>query len=154
MNDSDDAEDLTEAGTEAGTGSEGLPASFTESESPWESEASTSEPAPNAPVSAPPTARLLIDGEFTIQRAEAIRAELFPLLEREPSLEIDLSGVAEIDSAGVQLLLVAKRTAQARNKELRLLGHSPAVLDVFQLLSLSAYFGDSQFIPAATEEPA
>jgi anti-anti-sigma factor len=82
---------------------------------------------------------LRIEGEFTIFRA----AELKPLLLNEPAPgEIDLSGVSEIDTAGVQLLMLAKQAALARNSELRLTGHSPAVLEVFELLGVAAYFND------------
>jgi anti-anti-sigma regulatory factor len=50
--------------------------------------------------------------------------------------------VSEIDTAGVQLLMLAKQAALARNSELRLTGHSPAVLEVFELLNVAAYFSD------------
>jgi anti-anti-sigma factor len=96
-------------------------------------------------------ARLCIEGELTIVRAAALHAELLPLLEREPSLDIDLSAVSEIDSAGLQLLLLAKRSTLAQGKELRLLGHSPVVLELLQLFNLSDYFGDSQLVVATDE---
>ena len=82
---------------------------------------------------------LRIEGEFTIFRA----AELKPVLLDEPApTEIDLSGVTEIDTAGVQLLMLAKKEALAAQRELRLVGHSPAVLEVFELLNVAAYFSD------------
>ena len=82
---------------------------------------------------------LRIEGEFTIFRA----AELKPVLLEAPApTEIDLSGVTEIDTAGVQLLMLAKKEALAAQRELRLVGHSPAVLEVFELLNVAAYFSD------------
>ena len=82
---------------------------------------------------------LRIDGELTIFRA----MELKPTLLAEPPVtEIDLSGVTDLDTAGVQLLMLAKKTALAQGHELRLSGHSHAVLDVFELLNVAAYFGD------------
>ena len=57
-------------------------------------------------------------------------------------LEIDLSGVTEIDTSGVQLLMLAKRRSLAIQRELRLCAHSPAVTEVFELLDLAAFFGD------------
>jgi anti-anti-sigma factor len=84
-------------------------------------------------------AALRIEGEFTIFQA----ADLKPVVLTSPlPQEIDLSGVSEIDTAGVQLLMVAKRSAQEQGRELRLVGHSPAVLEVFELLNVAAYFGD------------
>ena len=82
---------------------------------------------------------LRIEGEFTIFRA----AELKAVLLADPApLEINLSGVTEMDTAGVQLLMLAKQTALAHQRELRLVAHSPAVMDVFEMLNLAAYFGD------------
>jgi anti-anti-sigma factor len=78
---------------------------------------------------------LRIDGELTIFRA----AELKPLLLSDPlPSAIDLSGVTELDTAGVQLLMLAKNTAQAQQRELRLVGHSQAVQEVLALLNLSS----------------
>lgn len=85
------------------------------------------------------TADVRIEGEFTVFTA----AELKPVvLCNPPPREIDLSGVTEMDSAGVQLLMVAKRTALEQDRELRLVGHSAAVIEVFELLNVAAYFGD------------
>lgn len=82
---------------------------------------------------------LSIEGELTIFRA----MELKPLMLAEPPVtEIDLSGVTDLDTAGVQLLMLAKKTALAQGRELTLTGHSPAVIDVFELLNVAAYFGD------------
>jgi anti-sigma B factor antagonist len=82
---------------------------------------------------------LRIEGEFTIFRA----MELKPVLFAEPPVtDIDLSAVTELDSAGLQLLMLAKKTAVAQGRELRLTGHSEAVIDVFEVLNVAAYFGD------------
>ena len=82
---------------------------------------------------------LKIEGELTIFRA----LELKPALLDDPApTEIDLSAVTEIDTAGVQLLMLAKRTALEAKRELRLVGHSAAVIEVFELLNVAAYFGD------------
>jgi anti-sigma B factor antagonist len=84
---------------------------------------------------------LLIEGEMTIYRAAELKQALLASLDRQAVVEIDLSKVTELDTAGVQLLLLAKQTAQGKNQELHLRHHSPAVLEVFELLNLSAYFG-------------
>jgi len=63
-------------------------------------------------------------------------------------LEVDLSAVEELDSTGLQLLLSLKSESQKRAFNLRLLGHSQAVIEVFELLKLSMYFGDPVVIPA------
>jgi anti-sigma B factor antagonist len=87
-----------------------------------------------------PSSVLKIDGELTIFRA----AELKPVLLAEPpALEIDLSGVTDLDTAGLQLLMLAKRCAVAQGRDLHLTRLSPVVVDVFGLLNVAEYFGES-----------
>ena len=82
---------------------------------------------------------LRIEGEFTIYRA----MELKPVLFAQPAVtEIDLSGVTEFDSSGLQLLMLAKKTAVAQGRALVLLGRSPVVVEVFELLGVAGYFDD------------
>jgi anti-sigma B factor antagonist len=82
-----------------------------------------------------------LDGELTIYRAAELKATLLAALSgSDGALEIDLAGVTEIDSAGVQLLLAARRSAQAAQREFALVGHGAAVADVFRLLDLGAHF--------------
>ena len=90
---------------------------------------------------------LCIEGEMTIYRAEELKQALLAAVERAAVLEIDLSAVTELDSAGVQLLMLAKESARARGAELRLAAHSPAVMEVFELIELGPYFGDPLVIP-------
>lgn len=92
---------------------------------------------------------LSLDGELTIYRAAELTASLRTALASGADLELDLAAVTEMDSAGVQLLMAAKKTARAAGCELRLLRHSPAVLEVFETLNLAAYFGDPLPMPAA-----
>ncbi len=93
----------------------------------------------------PPVLR--IEGELTIYRAQELKTAL---LGPPAALEVDLSGVTDIDTCGVQLLMLAKNTAQARQRELRLVAHSAAVTEVFELLNLGAYFGDPLVMPRAS----
>lgn len=90
----------------------------------------------------PAISALRLEGDINIYHAVALKQLLLAPLAQPCTLEVNLSGVTELDSAGLQLLMLAKRTAQARQCELRLTGHSPAVLEVFELLNLAAYFGD------------
>ncbi|WP_382434579.1 STAS domain-containing protein [Giesbergeria sinuosa] len=89
---------------------------------------------------------LRIDGEMTIYRAAELKQLLLEPLQPHATVEVNLSGVTELDTAGLQLLLLAKRTALQQEGQLRLVGHSPAVLNVFDLLNLAAYFGDDLVI--------
>jgi anti-anti-sigma factor len=80
---------------------------------------------------------LTLEGELTIFRA----AELKPVLLGNPRpLAIHLSGVTEIDTAGVQLLMQAKKMALQSQARLSLVACSPAVLDVLDIFNLLTYF--------------
>jgi anti-sigma B factor antagonist len=94
---------------------------------------------------------LAIDGEMTIYRAAELKPLVLGALEAAPALELSLAGVTELDTAGLQLLILAKEAALAGGRSLRLVDHSPAVLEVFELLGMSAYFGDAVLVAAAPE---
>lgn len=95
-----------------------------------------------------PSTALVIDGELTIYRAAELCELLKTALANDADLELNLAGVTELDSAGVQLLMAAKKSAMASQRSLRLIEHSPAVLEVFEMLNLAAHFGDPLLVPA------
>ncbi|MFI3194317.1 MAG: STAS domain-containing protein [Methylococcaceae bacterium] len=77
-------------------------------------------------------------GEMTIYNVSEQKNKLIDFLSSAIELQVDLSAVTEIDSAGLQLLLWLKQEAS----NLKLVNHSQAVVNVFQLLNLAMYFGD------------
>jgi len=85
---------------------------------------------------------LHIEGEMSIYTAAELKSQLLPHLAQPGELEIDLSQVSELDGAGLQLLILAKRETERVGTTLRLAWHSRAVLDVFDLCNLGAFFGD------------
>ena len=93
-----------------------------------------------------------VHGELTIYRAaeisESLQAALAGLAVGG-DLQVDLSSVTEMDCAGVQLLLAARKTAHAGGRTLRVAERSPAVLEVFETLQLAAWFGDELPSPSA-----
>ena len=89
----------------------------------------------------------LVDGDLTIYGAEAAYQALAPLMDQQGTLAVDLGRVSEIDSAGVQLLLVLKREREQAGHETHLINHSDAVLDVFQLMNLAGHFNDPIIYP-------
>jgi anti-anti-sigma factor len=88
---------------------------------------------------------LRIEGELTIFRAAELKDVL---LSAQAPQEIDLSGVTEMDSAGLQLLMAAKQAATTAQRTLRLVAHSAAVIEVFELLNVAAYFNDPLLMEA------
>lgn len=95
---------------------------------------------------APRDERLQIAGPMTFARAVELRDAMSDAVQQQPSpVQLDLSEVTELDSAGIQLLLSAKSTAAERDKELKLVGQSPAVVQVLELLGLDSHFGGPAF---------
>lgn len=88
------------------------------------------------------------EGDMTIYHAAELKPVLLAALEESDKIELDLSAVTELDTSGVQLLMLIKREAVAAGKALKLCGHSAAVLEVFELLGLGGWFGDPQLLPA------
>ncbi|WP_215398703.1 STAS domain-containing protein [Rheinheimera oceanensis] len=90
---------------------------------------------------------LHIEGEMTIYTAALLQQQLQLYIGQYSELELNLSQVSDIDSAGLQLLMAAKRQVTNQGAVLRLTGHSPAVLEVFDLCNMAAFFGDPLIIP-------
>lgn len=90
---------------------------------------------------------LRLEGELTIYTAAESRARLLETLAGADCPTVDLSAVTEVDTAGLQLLILAKREAARLGKPLLYQGHSPAVLDVLTFCNLVAPFGDP-IVPA------
>jgi anti-anti-sigma factor len=90
--------------------------------------------------------RIAIDGELTIYRAADLKITVLEALRKARVLEVDLAGVTELDTAGLQVLMLAKNAAAADGRELRLLNHSPAVVEIVEMLNLGAFFGDALLI--------
>jgi anti-sigma B factor antagonist len=93
-------------------------------------------------------AHLILDGPMTIYNAGEIKAQLMGGLKAASILELDLSHVSEMDTAGFQLLVMAKRESQRLGHTLRLMAHSPAVREVIDFYNMDAFFGDPMLIPA------
>ncbi len=85
---------------------------------------------------------IAISGELTIYTAATEKQHLQDFLDTGDDLEINLSQVSEMDSAGLQVLIVMKQEAARRKKKLRYTMHSKAVLDVLEMCNMTAAFGD------------
>lgn len=93
-------------------------------------------------------AQVDIAGDMSIYDASELKHKLFSEFVHVQEMEIDLGEVAEIDTSGLQLLMLLKREARAAGKKLQLISHSAAVLEVLELLRMDAYFGDPLVITA------
>jgi anti-sigma B factor antagonist len=92
--------------------------------------------------------RLAITEPMSIYQAPELKARILETLGAAEAVELDLSQVGEIDSAGLQLLMLAKREALAAGKTLQIVSHSPAVREVIEFANLAGHFGDPLVISA------
>jgi anti-anti-sigma factor len=92
---------------------------------------------------------LRLEGEMTIFTAADTKERLLAPLANCRQIDVDLSQVSEIDSAGLQLMILVKREATALGKDIRFIAHSPAVVDVLELCGLMGYFGDPVVMASA-----
>ncbi|OHC68523.1 MAG: anti-sigma B factor antagonist [Rhodocyclales bacterium GWA2_65_20] len=96
--------------------------------------------------------RLTLEADLTIYNAIDAKHQLLDAVHSLKTLELDLSQVGEMDTAGFQLLVLAKRESQKLGRTLRIVAHSPAVLEVLEFYNMVAFFGDPVVIPAAARQ--
>jgi len=78
-----------------------------------------------------------VGDELTIQTAAEQKTLLLAALDGTDRLQLDLSGVHEIDTAGLQVLLALVAEAQSTGKVVELVNAAQAVLDVLELARLT-----------------
>lgn len=85
-----------------------------------------------------------LQGELCYSNIRDNKDRLFEMLTEQPQqLSLDLSRITDIDGAGLQLLILLKRSAKEQQKQLALLACSEVVLSSLDTCHLDAYFGDS-----------
>ena len=97
-----------------------------------------------------PSRQLLsLSEDLTIYHALEQKTSLLVALASTDELELDLMHVREIDTAGLQLLILLKKEAQRAGKTLSFVTHSQPVRAVIDFCNLAAELGDPLVIPAA-----
>jgi anti-anti-sigma factor len=91
-------------------------------------------------------ARVALEGELTVYTVAEVKETLAKAMESADDIEVDLSGVSEVDTAGVQLMLIAKRSA---GKRIVFSHHPAAVLRLIDLAGLASALGDLMVVDAA-----
>ncbi|TCD23128.1 STAS domain-containing protein [Pseudomonas sp. IC_126] len=86
-------------------------------------------------------------GELCVFHAAELKPRLLTIATTDSDQEIDLAQVSEVDTAGVQLLLLAKREAARAGGRLSYVNHSDPVLEALALLNLAPDFGDPLLMP-------
>ena len=86
------------------------------------------------------TVKLVLEGELTIYTAQETKTRLIDGLAQGDALDADLSGICECDSAGLQVLLLARTEALRAQKGLCFSARSNAVDEVLALCRLDGVF--------------
>lgn len=93
------------------------------------------------PTPAADVARLVVEGPLCVYTAQENKRQWLEALAGADALALDLSRVEECDSAGLQLLLLAKRESRRLGKAFAVTACSEAVDDVLAFCNLQAEFG-------------
>lgn len=93
---------------------------------------------------------VVVEGELTVFAVHLLKDSLLEALSKPGPLTVDLHGVSEVDGAGIQMLLAARREAAQRGTELTFAGHAPVVVEAIELIGLGREFG----WPVADQENA
>lgn len=80
--------------------------------------------------------RARLEGEMSIYVAHELMPQLLDVLASHDTVELQLDGITELDTAGIQLLLLLEREATAAGKSVTFSRHSQAVRAVLELLHL------------------
>ncbi|CAK0778308.1 STAS domain-containing protein [Gammaproteobacteria bacterium] len=90
---------------------------------------------------------LQVEQEMSIYTCADLKDPLLEPLANSRELMLDLSTVSEIDTSGVQLLLLLHREAIRRQVALHISGMSTMVREVLGLYGLLGWFGASEVLP-------
>ena len=93
--------------------------------------------------------RLSLTEDLTIYHALDQKTMLLDALSTTDELELDLSQVGDIDTTGLQLLILLKKEAHRCGKRVSIDAHSQAVRSVIDFCHLATELGDPLVIPAA-----
>lgn len=88
---------------------------------------------------------LSVDGEMTIYRASEVAQTLFAAVRaHDGNVSLDMSAVTEFDTAGLQLVLMARRLAESNGHYLDVVQPSECVLEVLELCNVATSTGSQQ----------
>lgn len=87
--------------------------------------------------------RVGIAGPMTIHTTAQWRKTLLTAMCAPGNVELDLSGVTDIDAAGIQLLVSLRMEAQASERALRLVASSARIREALAFCNLTEFFEDA-----------
>ena len=84
------------------------------------------------------TVSAVLQGDLTVAAVDAVKDELFALLNSE-LIRLDLGQLEEVDTCGLQLLLIFQRQAAIHKRTLEVIDVPPQLADLLDLYGLSGF---------------
>lgn len=81
--------------------------------------------------------QLTLSGELTIYSVHELRELLLRAIDENRDIDVDMSEVSEVDTAGLQLVLLARREVEARGQQLRISGCDSEVREALAFYNLA-----------------
>ncbi len=78
-----------------------------------------------------------LSNEATIYQAAALKTELLSILEMKLPITLDLSEVKEFDTAGLQIILIAKQSSEKLGINFSIANKSSAVSNTLNLMGVA-----------------
>lgn len=91
--------------------------------------------------------RVRLGESLDIASAVEARNRLLQVSQSSPHLDLDLSSLSDIDTAGIQILLALVQERTRRGAHTRMVHPSQPVLDAFGLLGLQHIFDEAVVVP-------
>lgn len=98
--------------------------------------------------------KVFVERNLTIYSAREMKKHLLDLLPVNETIDINLEGVGEIDTAGFQVLLLFKREAERLNKRLILSKTNTIVGEIINLMEMDGHFSAEQRVTPFTDAMA
>ncbi len=95
---------------------------------------------------------LQLEGDMTIYNATEFGENLLEYVEDFKEFKLDMSGVNEIDTAGIQLLLQLKNKAQEEERTIQLDACNETLCDLFELYQLTDWLAPATDAKATAGE--
>jgi anti-anti-sigma factor len=92
--------------------------------------------------------RITLTGGLNIYNAPQVKTQLLQAVASAAHVELDLLKVEELDTAGLQVLVLAKREAIRHGHRLAIVAHSAEVQEALDLCGMVGWFGDPMLVAA------
>jgi len=96
------------------------------------------------------TLRVRLGESLDIASAADARSRLLQVSQSSDNLELDLSSLSDIDTAGIQILLALRQQRTRQGARTRMVHPSQPILDAFGLLGLQHVFDEAVVVSRET----